>query len=1276
MIPVAACCCALLIASSARSQETNLRLRIAWGNGAPRTWQAELSISEGSFADATPLGLEPNIPGSIEVSDGKLRVHGRSPRTYDGIDVLVTAPRDALLTVSLTPDGQRTEEHQEQVTISTLISKIHTRSIDDQRNSLVVRRAPGDHLRLDFRRDALVFSPEEAFQLTITPHETGLPPNTAYKMSIQLLEGRVSRELWNEVKNVRTDADGEIAAIQGVKIPVPAREGFYDVVVSLSRPRLVPTPFVRAAAPPLPARKLQFVVVDPAAVDPEVSDWRVEFEIDPANPGWLERLRQSPLIVIPGLRNKPLHNDRSRNRAMLGQNFVELAPGGWQAYPIPVSRPGRPHILDIEYPDGSPQTLGISIVEPNAAGDVVPIGLDSGVDVPEPLVRDLAKPSVKRHRLVFWPRTSSPVLLLTNQHAKNPAVFGRFLLVSGPPKLQPATVSDEAPDERIMAAYFDKPLFPENFGASEGLDQWSKQSRDDWGTFYQGGSRLTEYLRHVGYNAAIISVVCEGSALYPSQLLQSTSRYDNGAHFSTGQDVVRKDVLELLFRLFDRRGLKLVPAIRFSTPLPELEAVLRRGGGEAVGIELVNEFGSTWLQQRATNQGLAPYYNPLDDRVQAAMLNVVAEIVDRYGHHPSFAGLSLQLGPYTFAQLPGEKWGYDDRTIGEFERQTGHVVPGRGESRFVTRVGHLRNRGRGKWLPWRAQKLNQLYDGIREKLHEKQPTAQLYLAAANSLTSAEMQSALRPTLPSRTELTQLPLLQMGFDPRLLKREGVVTPRPQRYQASNHFDDHSFNLHLRNWTTFDKPFGASRHPSHLNYFVPSPHSLPSFDQARPFGQKVTHTWLVPHVSPSGDDNRQRFVHALAAFDSQAMIDGGWMILLGQEDSLRDLITAYRRLPAKRFEDVKPSRGKKQAVTVRTAVHEGKTYCYFVNDSPWPIEVELGVDGAARTQMRSLGRKLPDLVHKRGSSSWQIKMLPYDFVAAEFSTADVHLNEWSADLPEGIAKALRTALGKKLDEIKARHGSMNKSPPLNFPNAGFDATARDGVPGWIHVRNGPDVRVISDDKEFFHPKGMERRRGRSLRMSQKAGVRQVAWVRSQPLKTPKTGRVKVTVMLKIPDEDKQPTLRMAIEAKVNGHTYYRYARLGADTDFHLKSRWQLYDLPIDDLPQAGLSDFRVGFDLVGGGTVWIDDVKVYDRMFEKNEQDELLKRIAYSKILLIEEGDVAQCQQFLESFWAQFLLEHVPPPPVVAKNPRPKAPAQPAAPPPQAKKNYFNPFNLFR
>ena len=49
-------------------------------------------------------------------------------------------------------------------------------------------------------------------------------------------------------------------------------------------------------------------------------------------------------------------------------------------------------------------------------------------------------------------------------------------------------------------------------------------------------------------------MVADGSTIYPSRQIEPTPRHDTGVFFANGQDPVRKDVLELLFRLFDREG--------------------------------------------------------------------------------------------------------------------------------------------------------------------------------------------------------------------------------------------------------------------------------------------------------------------------------------------------------------------------------------------------------------------------------------------------------------------------------------------------------------------------------------------------------------------------------------------------------------------------------------------------------------------------------------------------------------------------------------------------
>jgi hypothetical protein len=186
-------------------------------------------------------------------------------------------------------------------------------------------------------------------------------------------------------------------------------------------------------------------------------------------------------------------------------------------------------------------------------------------------------------------------------------------------------------------------LFAENFSAREALDALSSRSLDDWTTFYEGATRLVDYLNHIGHNGLMLSVLADGSTIYPSRLLDPTPAYDTGVFFGTGQDPCRKDALELVLRLFDRERLQLIPMLQFSAPLPELEALVRQGGPDSVGIELVGADGLAWTRNNWPHRGLAPYYNPLHPRVQQAMLSVARELIDRYAQHPSLTGLGIEL---------------------------------------------------------------------------------------------------------------------------------------------------------------------------------------------------------------------------------------------------------------------------------------------------------------------------------------------------------------------------------------------------------------------------------------------------------------------------------------------------------------------------------------------------------------------------------------------------------------------------------------------------------
>src|SRR5262245_64731979 len=133
--------------------------------------------------------------------------------------------------------------------------------------------------------------------------------------------------------------------------------------------------------------------------------------------------RLPALSRLPALPPPPLTSGPHRQWNHLNRAWVEIGPRGWQAYPLPISAPGTPHIVEVEYPSDLEQTLSISLIEPNVTGRVGPIGLDSGIDVPAPTAGH--KSQVRRHRLTCFPQTKTPWLLLVNRRSNLPAVIGK-----------------------------------------------------------------------------------------------------------------------------------------------------------------------------------------------------------------------------------------------------------------------------------------------------------------------------------------------------------------------------------------------------------------------------------------------------------------------------------------------------------------------------------------------------------------------------------------------------------------------------------------------------------------------------------------------------------------------------------------------------------------------------------------------------------------------------------------------------------------------------------
>ncbi|MCG8583535.1 MAG: family 10 glycosylhydrolase, partial [Pirellulales bacterium] len=624
--------------------------------------------------------------------------------------------------------------------------------------------------------------------------------------------------------------------------------------------------------------------------------------------------------------------------------------------------------------------------------------------------------------------------------AQRPAVFGKIRVRMLGERLnwlkhQPSRT------ERVVAAYYNRPLVSENFSADETLDQWSGRSLDDWQTFYKGGRRLIEYLGHAGYNTLMLAVNSEGGAIYPSQQLEPTPKYDTGVFSSAGVDPQAKDVLGLYFQMFNRQQKRLIPVVQFGAPLPAVEATIRRGGRAAVGVEWIGSDGRTWLESNPTRRKLGIYYNVLHPRVQQAMLAVVDEIVARYEGNPSYAGLAVELSAFGYAQLPGVDWGFDDYTVAQFAADSNTKVPGSGPQRFAERAQFLLSDSqRPKWIKWRAERLAAFHQEIARRVTARRSDVRLYLTGTDVLASDDAQARLRPALPSRrgvaAELARagiVPSIYEG-DPRIefLRPYPISLPRTPVAGAADE--------RIREWTITEPAASVTSSAAAVFYHRPAQTYLAGLAEQGPWGKEKTKPWFISQMSPSGMANRRRFVRMLAASDTQTLVDGGWMLNLGQEESLADLLRVYRELPAVRFDTV---RTDADPITVRVLSGTDRTFAYLVNDSPWKVTATLNVSAPAGCRVVSLNRTRP-VPELAGGRDWTLELRPYDVVGVQFNAPGVSLSGVRTAFPPDVKDKLRG----RIDLLTRQTAALRWPVALgSLKNAEFEkASTAAGIESW--------------------------------------------------------------------------------------------------------------------------------------------------------------------------------------------------------------------------------------
>ncbi|MFM9059659.1 MAG: hypothetical protein ACKOSQ_11140 [Planctomycetaceae bacterium] len=1296
---VVAVACALLAAAPASAQAPvfpvsavpvtvgaprPVTVRVQWGGGQPRAWSGTVAlVNSAAPARGEPewrtLCTEPDAAAMVHADGDRIVVHQPRPVAADGVEFVAPDVHGWRIVAAIGPAGAEATSRID-VAVADLLVQETVQPLDADGNRLAVRPAPGEQLRATIdtehgRDGGTACRPGERVRITVAP----LLPVRA--------DGTSPAELRLRLKS---GADGaEVVAQTAALVPQPAPLDAEPVTAGIRRPtRFDPVVFDLVLPPregawrveleaveggglgrtrTVAARGIDLVTVSAERPVVDATQWRVIYELDPGSPRLHERLRRLPGVGLPRvpLPQVPLPSltrpslprlpavplpqvpvphvplpqvplptltamvPRLSGLLAAGHSRVEPHPLGpmlqlppaegddapaWEGIVIAGAQPGVPHVVEIEYPRDQDAVVGATVLELDPSGSRVEARHSGGFEVRRADGADLDQPGM--HRFVFWPATRHPVVLLSNRSRAASALLGHVRILAGPARLSPAAVATG----RQVHAFLTDPTFGDFGGPG------------DHATRVAAVARSAEALAAQGAAGAMIVVHAEGAALWPSRCTREAPRW-SGAD----DGPVVPDLLAAACRIYEREGLRLVPAFAFDAPLAALETQLARDGGAAAGITCVGRDGRT----RRIGPLAVTHYNVLDPRVQRAVEDVVRELAGRLRGQAAVAGLALVLPHDGWLHLPGVAWGLDDATFARFRAAAGVEEASGGGDRFAARAALVEGPLRDRWLEWRAAEVARFHARLADVIAEHDDNWSLYVTPTTLCAEGPLADRLRPTLLP-VPAADAVLREAGLDPvRSAAHRRVVFVAPHVHGGGGLAADAT--RAAGNAVVARAATGAARRGV-LVLEAPLPLDVRSMVPHGPFGSAQAAGPCRVVAPATGVAAGRALAEAFTAADAEAVFDARLALAVPVARPVDR--AALEALPATALA---PLAGLPAPLVVRATRGDDVTWLHVVNGAGTPVRAVLVLAGGPADVMdvaSGAGLDARSGTVAVDLDAWGMRALR---VATPVTVTAARL-EYDPQVAADVAA--------RVSRLTRRRDTLEQPAPLDvLDSPGFElgGAAADGrsagaaLTGWevVEPRRGTVTLVAGNGGT-----------GRAAAFSSSNGL---STLRSNPFPPPASGRASVAAWLRVRDGDPQPPLRVALEGVRDDREYYRFAAVGGLTGGRPLTRdWQQFVLQVDDLPESGLESLRVRFDLLGPGAVEIDDVRVFDLAFAEAERGRLSRQIGALEAA-VEAGDVGSSLVALDGYWPRFLEAHVPVP--EAPTPPPATAASPPAKPVQ-------------
>ncbi len=401
------------------------------------------------------------------------------------------------------------------------------------------------------------------------------------------------------------------------------------------------------------------------------------------------------------------------------------------------------------------------------------------------------------------------------------------------------------------------------------------------------------------------------------------------------------------------------------------------------------------------------------------------------------------------------------------------------------------------------------------------------------------------------------------------------------------------------------------------------------------------------------------------------------LLRSSDQLSDHL--FSDVPHSTFKNV-----DSLPVAVRHSQGDQQLFFYFANASPWRMQVHLRFAEEISKQtidnIKSLLRtKLKFVSNLDDTKALTVVLDPYEISGGSVEALGP-IKSYTFEYLNDVASELR----KRVFGLQVKLQQAQRAKPLrSLSNPEFlvGQLATGAIEGWeigqqpaSRFRCLNELRPVTDSanknpshaQESLVDPSVVRQSTKTNAKSMKSYLQinslaeETTWIRSQPVTPTETGRLSVSVWLRISLKKGEvngtrdpPDIRIAIDGRTPTSDYYRFGVVGKEPTGSLVSprdTWKRFVVHFEDLP-INLTDLRIGFDTVGEGTVDIGQVELFDRWFDDSDAKTITQLLASADAMLQHPEQFDRCRRLLEEPWAMFLDDHFPLKPMQKNTPQP-------------------------